>query len=75
MFKYPFPVSLVSPGIEWQIKPKGSNSIFIAISYINCIGFYRLIARKHVDSRIKIGKKHIKEEGENLKKILEKQNK
>lgn len=71
-FKISFPISLASPGFEWLIEPKGSNSVFTAISYIRCIGFYRLIAKKHMDEVIEVGKKHVKEEGENLKKILEK---
>ena len=71
-FKFPFPMSLVSPGFEWLIEPEGSNSVFTAVGYIRCIGFYRLIAKKHMDELIEVDKKHVKEEGENLKKILEK---
>ena len=71
VFKYAFPLSLVSPGFEWLIEPKGSHSVFTAIGYVRCIGFYRLIAKEHVDASIEVGKKHIREEGENLKKILE----
>ena len=71
VFKYAFPLSLVSPGFEWLIEPKGSHTVFTAIGYVRCIQFYRLIAKKHVDTSIEVGKKHIREEGENLKKILE----
>jgi hypothetical protein len=74
VFKNAFPSSLVSPGFEWRIEPKGTKSVFIAISYIRAFKFYSLIAKKHVDKGIKSGKKHIKEEGENLKKILERKN-
>lgn len=74
VFKNSFPVSLAAPKFEWIIEPKGSNSVFTAISYIRCIRFYRLIAKKHIDDSIEIGKKHVKEEGENLKKILEHEN-
>ena len=71
VFKYSFPISLMSPGFEWQIEPKGSNSVFTAIGYVRCIRFYRLIAKKGMETLIEVGKKHVKEEGENLKKILE----
>jgi len=74
VFKYSFPLSLASPGNEFQIEPKDSYSVFTAVGYVRCIRFYRLIAKKHVDTVIEIGKKHVKEEGENLKKILEKKN-
>jgi len=39
---------------------------------VRCIRFYRFISKNHVDTAIEVGKKHVKEEGENLKKILEK---
>ena len=71
VFNYGFPISLVSPGFEWLIEPKGSYSVFTAVGYVRCMRFYRLIARKHVDTSMEVGKKHIREEGENLKKILE----
>lgn len=71
VFRYTFPLSLVSPGFEWLIEPKGSHSIFTALGYVRCMRFYRFIARKHVDTSMKVGKKHIREEGENLRRILE----
>jgi hypothetical protein len=71
VFKYSFPLSLASPGFEWRIEAKGSNSVFTAIGYVRCVEFYRLIAKKHLDTAIKAGIKHVKEEGVNLKKILE----
>ncbi len=76
VFKYSFPLLLISPGFEWQIEPKGSNSVFTAISYIRCEKFMRKLLKyseyKGMETLIKAGKKHVKEEGENLKKILEK---
>ena len=73
VFKFTFPVTLVSPYFEWRIEPKGSNSVFTAITIIRCEKFYRRIMRKKSwDTLIATGKKHVQEEGENLKKILEK---
>ena len=71
VFKFPFPMSIVSPGFEWHIEPKGTGSVFTAVSYVRCCEFFRLIARSHVDANIEAGKKHVREEGENLKKLLE----
>jgi len=78
VFKYSFPLWLVSPGFEWQIEPKGSNSVFTAISYVRAERIMRKLLKfseyKGIEALIKVGKKHVKEEGENLKKILESEN-
>ena len=75
VFRYHFPVSIVAPGFEWQIEPKGSNSVFCAISYIRAERIMRRLVKfseyKDIDTLMDVGKKHVKEEGENLKKILE----
>lgn len=71
VFKSSFPTSIVSPGFEWHIEPKGTGSVFTAVSYVRCCEFWRLMARNHVDANIEAGKKHVKEEGENLKRLLE----
>ena len=73
VFKFTFPVTLVSPYFEWRIEPKGSNSVFTAITIVKCERFYRkIMGKKGWNALIETGKKHVKEEGENLKKILEK---
>ena len=72
VFKFSFPISIVSPGFEWHIEPKNQSSVFTAKSYVRCLEFFRLIAKKHVDTGIEEGKRHIKEEGKNLKRLLEK---
>jgi uncharacterized protein YndB with AHSA1/START domain len=78
VFRYSFPLSLVSPGFEWQIEPKGSSSVFTAISYVRAERIMRTLVKyseyKGMETLIEVGKKHVKEEGENLKKILEKKN-
>ncbi|MBU7022107.1 MAG: SRPBCC family protein [Theionarchaea archaeon] len=73
VFKNVFPVSLVSPRFEWHIEPTGSNSVFTAINYLRAEGLYRTIARETMETAIKASRKHMKEEGENLRKILEHQ--
>ncbi len=74
VFKFPFPISLISPKLEWLIEPKGSNSVFTAILYVRAERFYRKFLRRRMEIIIEVAKKHMKEEGENLKKILEKKN-
>lgn len=71
VFKYSFPISLVSPKFEWIIDPVDSGSVFTAISYLNAGDLFLKLAKKEMDWKLEATKKHTKEEGENLKKILE----
>ena len=71
VFKYSFPISLVSPKFEWIIDPQESGSLFAAISYLNAGDFFRILSKKEMDWKLEATKKHTKEEGEYLKKILE----
>ena len=73
VFKYSFPVSLVAPRFEWLIEPKGPNSVFIAKSYLRAGDLFCKfkLSRKEMETKIEMHNKHVGEEGENLKKILE----
>ncbi len=71
VFKLPFPISLVTSKIEWIIEPKGSNSVFTAIIDLRFERFYRKLFKKRIETAIEVAEKHMGEEGENLKKILE----
>ena len=71
VLKYSFPISMVSPKFEWEIEPKDSVSIFTATSYLNAGNLFIKLAKKEMDWKLEATKKHTKEEGENLKKILE----
>lgn len=73
-FKLSFPLSFMCPKLEWRIEPKGSNSVFTAITYYKFGRLFLKFGKKRVDKTLEIARKHIKEEGENLKKILEKKN-
>ncbi len=70
--KFSFPISLVSPKIEWLIEPKGSNSVFTAVTYVRAGSLLSKISKKGMKTLIEAHDKHVREEGENLKKILEK---
>ena len=71
VFKYSFPVSIVSPKFEWNILPKESHSVFTAYSYLNAGDLFYRMAKKEMDWKLEATKKHTKEEGENLKCFLE----
>ena len=71
VFKYSFPISLVSPKFEWLIEPKGSTAVFTSMSYLRAGNLFYKIARKEMELKIPMHNKHVKEEGENLKRILE----
>ena len=72
VFTFRFPVSLISPEIEWRIEPKGSNTVFTAISYLRAGHLYKKLFKKGMKNLITEHNRHVSEEGENLKKILEK---
>lgn len=74
VFKFSFPISLVSPKAEWQIEPKGSHSVFTAITYMRLGRLFQKLFRKKMKKLAKVHNKHVGTEGENLKNILEKQN-
>ena len=69
--KYSFPLSLVAPKVETLIEPKGSSSVFTAISYLRAGNLFYKLSKKVMERRVGIHKKHVREEGENLKAILE----
>ncbi len=69
--KFSFPISVVSPKIEWLIETKGSNSVFTAITYLRAGSLLSKISKKGMKTLIEAHDKHVREEGENLKKILE----
>ena len=64
--KLPFPRSLFCK-YEYLIEPRGENTAFTAYTYLK----YPVFAQKRIDSVIEVGEKHVREEGENLKRILE----
>lgn len=71
VFKFAFPISLVSPKVEWQIEPIGSNCIFTAISYMKFGRLFLTLFKKHMKDSIELHDRHVGAEGENLKKIME----
>ncbi|UCE80686.1 MAG: SRPBCC family protein [Methanobacteriota archaeon] len=66
-FKFSFPTSLVCPGGSFIIEPDGRGSTFTATLSFRFASLLSRFAKKRIDSV----KDHMKEEGQNLKKILE----
>ena len=67
-FKNMFPMSLICPKGSFVIEPKGKNTLFTAtLSFRGG----RLLSGL-MKSRLEAIKSHMREEGENLKRILEK---
>lgn len=71
VFKWSYPVSLMSPKVEWLIEPKGSHSVFTAITYIRAGHLLSKLFKKEMKKMVEAHNKHTWEEAKNLKKILE----
>jgi uncharacterized protein YndB with AHSA1/START domain len=71
VFKYSLPISLVAPWFEWSIEPKGSISVFTARSYLRAGKFFLRYFKKEMEFKLELHRQHVREEGENLKRILE----
>ncbi|UCH15603.1 MAG: SRPBCC family protein [Bacteroidales bacterium] len=71
VFKFSFPVSIITPRIEWLIEPKGSVTVFTAITYMRLGKLYQKLFKKSMGTLVEAHDKHVGEEGENLKKIME----
>ena len=67
--KPPFPRSLFCE-YKYTIEPKGKKTAFTAFTHLKYPGF----ARERILATLEVGKKHVREEGENLKRILEGEN-
>ncbi len=66
-YKLLFPTSIICPKGSFIIEPKEGSSIFTATLHFRFGRFFQKFAK----SRVEAITKHMKEEGENLKKILE----
>ncbi len=68
VYKPLFPVSLFAPQNRWLFQPKGENAcILTAVGRLRGGPLYKKLASK----RLKALARHMREEGENLKKALE----
>jgi hypothetical protein len=68
-----FPLSILAPGNTFLIEPKeGSSCIFTAMVRLRLPGWlFKKLYERH-ENKIEATEQHMKEEGENLKRALEK---
>jgi len=71
-FKPSWPISFMCSKLEWIIESQGNNTIFTAQTYYKFGKLFLLFRKDHVNHMMDVSKKHMDEEGENLKIILEK---
>ena len=67
-YKFLFPTSIISPKGSFIIELKDESSIFTAIVSFRFGWLFSKLAK----NKVKASKTHMREEGENLKKLLEK---
>ena len=71
VLKFDFPTSFMCPKIEWLIEPKGKSSVFTALTYYKFGRLFLKFSKDKVDYILETSNKHMQEEGENIKNILE----
>ncbi len=71
VFKPYFPLSIVWPKSEYIIEPKGPKTVFTSIDYFRFGRLGYKYTRSKQEASFKATEKHIREEGEYFKKILE----
>ena len=72
VIKFCFPISLVSPKIEWLLEPKNSTTVFSAITHMRLGKLFSKLFKKKMAALCEVHNKHTWAEAENLKKIMEK---
>lgn len=71
VFKWSYPVSILSPYVEWIIEPKGNITTFTAITHIRAGHLFKKLFNKSMKKLIAAHDEHVLYEGENLKKLME----
>ena len=67
-YKLLFPMSIICPKGSFTVEPKGKSCIFTATLYFR---FGRFLT-KFAKSKVEAMENHMRDEGENLKKLIEK---
>ena len=71
VFKPVWPISFICPKIEWNFKQQGEKTIFTAQTHFKFGRLFLMFKKDAVKEMMEITKKHMDEEGVNLKNILE----
>ncbi len=69
-FKPSWPVSFMCPKIEWIIEPRGSAAVFTAQTHYKFGKLFLILKKGRAEYMMAVAKKHMYEEGVNLKNIL-----
>jgi hypothetical protein len=64
---------IYAPGNTFTIEPKGDGCVFTAAGSLRIGRIAKVFAKDRIERALSSVKKHMKEEGENLKRILESQ--
>ena len=60
-----------APKYTFSVEPKDANCVFTATVHVRITLLLKFIGKKKVEQGLSSVRKHMKEEGENLKRILE----
>ncbi len=71
IFKFKFPLSVTCPKLEWILEPAADKTVFTSVTYLNIGKIFRSIFKKRTKELVESHDKHVAEEGENLKGLLE----
>ena len=71
VFKPIWPISFICPKIEWDFEQQGKKTIFTAQTHLKFGRIFLALKKDAVKELMEISKKHMDEEGMNLKNILE----
>ena len=66
-----FPLSIFHPKSQYLFERKENGCVFTAVNHFRFPQFIYAIARRRIDASIAATEKHIREEGVNLKRLLE----
>ena len=71
-FKPSWPISIMCTKIEWIIEPEENTTVFTAQTYYKFGKLFLMFKKTHAEYMMNVTKKHMDEQGMNLKNILEK---
>ncbi len=75
VMRFSFPVSLITDRIEWHLAGHGDATEFTAITHLKFGPLARTFFRKGIYRLIADHNRHVRVEGENLKRLLENEEK
>ena len=71
VLQFSMPIALISPRVEWLLEPLNSKTVFTALTYVRAGYLLQKIFKKDMNRLITLLNRHVEEEAENLKSIIE----